>query len=128
MNRALITEKEIADIRYSIIDDDGVEAPLPIRWRAFRLFDTRLIIEAATEQLPSSIYGMSVVLDNLRRVTTVEIVDADSVGHYADWHMKKDMRGDLYQAVKVFAWRAHDTGVVREWPTGTNPADRMETP
>ena len=127
MNRALITEKGIADLRYSIIDDGGVERHIPIRWRAFRLFDTRLIIEAATEQLPSSIYGMSVVLDHLRRVTTVEIVDADSVGHYADWHMKSDMRADLWQAVKSFAWRMYDICVVREWPSGTNPAERMES-
>ena len=127
MNRAMITEKKIADLRYSVIDNNGVEVLLPIRWRTFRLFDTWLIIEAATEKLPSSIYGMSVVLDHFRRVTTVEIVDADSVGHYADWHMKSNMRLDLFQAVKVFARRAYYTGVLREWPKGTNPADRMES-
>lgn len=127
MNRALITEKKIADLRYSIINDNGVEVLLPIRWRASRLFDTRLIIEAATDQLPISIYGMSVVLDHFRRVTTVEIVDADSVGHYADWLMKSSMRLDLFQAVKVFARRAYYTGVLREWPSGTNPAERMES-
>ena len=127
MNRALITEKKIADLHYSIIDDDGVEVLLPIRWRAFRFFDTLLIIEAATEHLPSSIYGMSVILDHFRRVTTVEIINADSVAHYADWHMKSEMGLDLYQAVKVFAQRAYDTDVVHEWPSGTNPVERMES-
>ena len=127
MNRAMITEKKIADLRYSVIDDNGVEVLLPIRWHAFRLFDTRLIIEAATEHLPISIYGMLVVLDHFRRVTTVEFVYADSVGHYADWHMKSEMRADLWQAVKSFALRVYDTDVVREWPSGTNPVERMES-
>ena len=115
MNHVEITEKEFADLRYSIIDAEGVEVPLPIRWHTFRVIGARLVVHAATDPLPSSIYGMSVVLDHLKRVTTVEIVDADSVGHYADWHMKADLRGDLLQAVKVFAWRTHDTGAVREW-------------
>ena len=127
MNHVEITEKGFADLRYSLIDDEGVERLIPIRWHTFRVFDTRLVIHTATDPLPSSIYGMSVVLDHLKRVTTVEIVDADSVGHYADWHMKADLRGDLLQAVKVFARRAYGTGVVREWPKGTNPADRMES-
>ena len=115
MNHVEITEKEFADLRYSIIDAEGVEVPLPIRWHTFRVIGARLVVHTATDPLPSSIYGMSVVLDHLKRVTTVEIVDADSVGHYADWHMKADLRGDLLQAVKVFAWRTHDTGAVREW-------------
>ena len=126
MNRARITEKEMADIRYSLIGDDGDERLIPIRWRTFRLFDTRLVIEAATEHLPSSIYGVSVVLDHFRRVTTVEIVDADSVGHYVDWHMKSDMRADLLQAVKSLARRLRDTGEVCEWPKGLNPDEWLE--
>ena len=127
MNHVEITEKEIADLRYSIIDDEGVERLIPIRWQTFRVIGARLVIHTATDPLPSSIYGMSVVLDHLKRVTTVEIVDADSVGHYADWHVKADLRGNLLQAVKVFARRAYGNSVVREWPSGTNPADRMES-
>ena len=115
MNHVEITEREFVDLHYSIIDAEGVEVPLPIRWNMFLVFDERLVINAATDLLPSSICGVSVVLDHLKRVTTVEIVDADSAGHCADWHMKADLRGDLLQAVKVFAWRMHNTGAVREW-------------
>ena len=115
MNHVEITEKELADLRYSVIDAEGVEVPLPIRWHTFQVFDAWLVIHAATDHLPSSIYGMTVVLHHLKRVTTVEIVDADGVGHYADWHTKADLRGDLLEAVKVFAWHTHDTAAVREW-------------
>ena len=124
---SLITERKIADLRYSIIDGEGAERLIPFRWHSFRVADSTLIILAAFDSPTIGTNEMAVYLNYFKRVTTVEIVDVDSVGHYADWSMKSDMRRDLFRAVKVFSWRAYDTCVLREWPAGTNPAERMET-
>ena len=123
----VITEREIADLRYSLIDDEGVERLIPLRWHSLHVQESTLIILAEFDSEIIGVIEVAVYLNYFNRVTMVEIVDADDVIHYADWCMKSDMRGDLWQAVKSLAWRAYDTGAVREWPTGTNPADRMET-
>lgn len=123
----LITEREIADLRYSLIDDEGVECLIPLRWNSFHVEDSTLIILAEFDSPIMGVIEAAAYLDYFKRVTTLETVDADSVGHYVDWHMKSDMRADLLQAVKSFAWRVYDTGVVREWPPGINPAERLET-
>ena len=123
----VITEREIADLRYSLIDDEGVERVIPLRWHSFHVQESTLIILAEFDSPIIGVTEVVVYLNYFKRVTMVEVVDADGASHYADWNMKTDMRGDLWQAVKSLAWRAYDTGVVREWPKGTNPADRMET-
>ena len=123
----VITEREIADLRYSLIDDEGVERLIPLRWHSFHVRESTLIILADFDSEIIGIIEVAVYLNYFNRVTMVEIVDADDAIHYVDWHMMSGLRGDLWQAVKSLAWRAYDTGAVREWPTGTNPADRMET-
>ena len=123
----VITEREIADLRYSLIDDEGVERLIPLRWHSFRVQETTLIIMAEFDSPIIGVTEVAVYLSYFKRVTMVEIIDAIGESHYVDWHMKTDMRADLWQAVKSFGWRVYDNGVVREWPKGTNPADRIES-
>ena len=123
----VITEREIADLRYSLIDDEGVERLIPLRWHSFHVQESTLIILAEFDSPIIGVTEVAVYLNHFKQVTTVEIIDAIGESHYADWSMKSDTRGDLWQAVKSLAWRAYDTCVVREWPSGTNPADRMES-
>ena len=123
----VITEREIADLRYSLIDDEGVERLIPLRWHSFHVQESTLIILAEFDSPIIGVTEVTVYLNYFKRETMVEIIDAIGESHYVDWHMKSDMRGDLWQAVKSLARRAYDTGVVREWPRGTNPADRMES-
>ena len=123
----VITEREIADLRYSLIDDEGVERLIPLRWHSFHVQESTLIILADFDRPIIGVTEVAVYLNYFKRVTTVEIIDAIGESHYADWRMKSDMRADLWLAVKSLARRAYDTGVVREWPKGTNPADRMES-
>ena len=123
----VITEREIADLRYSLIDDEGVERLIPLRWHSFHVQDSTLIILAEFDSPIIGVTEVVVYLNYFKRVTMVEITDADSTLHYVDWHMKTDMRADLWQAVKSLAWHAYDTGMVCEWPKCTNPADRMES-
>ena len=123
----VITVGEIADLRYSLIDDEGVERLIPLRWHSFHVQESTLIILADFDSPIIGVTEVAVYLNYFKRVTTLEVVDADGASHYIDWQMKSDMKGDLYQAAKVFSWRVYDTGVLREWPSGTNPADRLET-
>ena len=123
----VITEREIADLRYSVIDDEGVERLIPLRWHSFHVQESTLIILAEFDSPIIGVTEVAVYLNYFKRVTMVEVIDAIGESHYVDWYMKTDMRTDLWQTVKSLAWRAYDTGVVREWPKGTNPADRMES-
>ena len=123
----VITERQIADLRYSLIDDEGVERLIPLRWHSFHVQESTLIILADFDSPIIGVTEVAVYLNYFKRTTMLEMVDADGASHYVDWHMRSDMRADLWQAVKSLAWRAYDTGAVREWPKGTNPADRMES-
>ena len=123
----LITEKEIADLRYSIIDDEGVERLIPLRWHSFRVQESTLIILAEFDNPIIGVTEVAVYFNYFKRATTVEIIDAIGESHYTDWQMKPNMRTDLLLAVKSLAWRAYDIGGAREWPKGTNPAYRMES-
>ena len=124
----VITEREIADLRYSLIDDEGVERLIPLRWHSFHVQESTLIILAEFDSPIIGVTEVVVYLNYFKRVTMVEIIDAVGESHYADWRMKSDMRGDLWQAVKSLAWRAYDTGAVREWPNGLNPDEWLESP
>ena len=123
----VITEREIADLRYSLIDDEGVECLIPLRWHSFHVQESTLIILAEFDSPIIGVTEVAVYHNYFKWVTTVEIIDAIGESHYVDWKMKTDMRADLLQAVKSLAQRAYDTGEVCEWPKGTNPADRMES-
>ena len=123
----VITEREIADLRYSHIDDEGVERLIPRRWQAFHVQESTLIILAEFDSPIIGVTEVAVYLNYFKRVTMVEIIDAIGESHYADWLMKSDMRADLLQAVKVLAWHVSDTGEVCEWPKGLNPDESLET-
>ena len=127
MNRALITNEEIAGICYSFLDDEGVEHRIPLRWHSFIVSDSALSIMAEVDGAVGDVTEVSVLFDHLNRETSVEIVDEHGSTRHMCWDMSHDTRADLYQAVRFLIFLAHDTSTVREWPSGTNPAERMES-
>ena len=122
----VITEREIADLRYSLIDDEGGERIVPLRWHTFDVLDATLTIHAALYRPIEGATEVLVHFDYFKRVTSVEIVEDNSVGHYANWPMKSDMRGDLFQAVSVLARRWPGKWVVREWPIGSGNFNKWD--
>ena len=123
----LITDEEIADLTYSLIDDEGAERLIPLRWHSFDVSDSNLNIIAKFDRPVGEYTEMSVLFDHLNRETSVELVDEYGSTNHLCWDMSSDTRVDLYHAVRFLTFLTLDTNVVREWPSGTNPADRMES-
>ena len=115
----LITTKEIADLRYSIIDDEGGKRLIPLRWRSFALSGAVTDVYATFDRQVADFIGMTVRFDHFNRETSVELVDEHTSTRHANWDMSSDTREDLLNAVRFLMTLSPHTGSVLEWRVGS---------